>query len=751
MKIEIPIQLKGERFLKVNANKQPIEKAWTTTTNYTYDEIVKQDPLTYGVLCGQNNLIVLDCDSKDAQDKLTIYPELMDTFITQSAGKKLYHFYFYVENIPQNSIDPNRNNQPRSFNINSKAGTRLLDGQAGGKMVVGPNSTLPDGRRYEVVSGKEIKTIDYKFLMSIVKSIDEQGTFIESETKKESKNSGEQIDFDEVCVAIKQNVKPVDILVEHFNDEKYRTENPTMCPLGHSSEGGKCFSHTGDVWFCHHCHQTGNVLQLYQKLNSCTFPESKKALADRIGLKDDLKKYFNQLYKEMKTRGMASDLLAEEIKKIYQVHVTRSDNKSEMWVYKNGIYVPEGRTYIESFCQAMMGFKYNSNFVRIVVDKIKASTYINNSDFFKNEDLNFVPFENGILNLTTREIDDFNPKYKFFSKHPIVYDPIAPKPKEFLKFLGDILPNINDRLVIQELYGYLLYRDYKLRKAWMFTGRGGNGKSKLIEHMQEFLGIENCTQIALQDLERDKFLGGELFNKSANMAADISSKELDDTAFFKKITGHDTLMCDRKFKSPIKFNSYAKQIFACNEVPGSPDESDGFYERWIILDFPFLFTDRPDPTDTMQKLRDVNISDKISTSREMMGVLGWALDGYDRLMKNQSFTYNESTDEVRQIMKRKSNSFTAFVSDELEQDINPNNLPIQATSIEREYLTYCRKHKVLKIEYRPKTKFEKLTNIGGYKTKTSINGHSVYVWRGIKWKNVKEEEFVLEDEDGYEE
>ena len=279
--IQIPEQLHNERFILVDSTKRPIEKEWTTTNNYTYKQFLTKlnGAQTYGVLTGNNNLFVLDCDDKSVQDKLITYAELMDTFITQTANKKLYHFYFYVTGIPDTSKDDERNNQPRGFAVNNKDGKRILDIQGAGRQVVGPNSTLPDGRKYEIVSNKSIKQIDYEFLMTIINGLDEQGKVIQADTKQ--KVNKEQIDFDEICVAIKQNIKPVDLLVEHFENDKVRFQNPGQCPLGHSSEGGKCFHHTNDVWHCFHCGEKGNVIQLYQKLHNVEFQEAKKILAER--------------------------------------------------------------------------------------------------------------------------------------------------------------------------------------------------------------------------------------------------------------------------------------------------------------------------------------------------------------------------------------------------------------------------------------------------------------------------------------
>lgn len=729
----IPEQLKDERFILVDSNKRPIEKAWTTDNNYTYDELTSKETKTYGVLTGHNGLLVLDCDDKGVQNTLMKYPELMDTFITQTAGKQLYHIYLRVENVPEQDIDVN--GQPRGLTVDDKNGKRILDVQGSRRQVVGPGSTLPDGRQYKTVFARPIKTIDYKFLLSILNTLDERGKVIQNDVKKQVNQSIP--DFDEVCAVIKQQIKPVDILVEHFGDDKYKFENPTKCPLGHGSEGGKSFHHTNDVWHCFHCNQSGNVIQLYQRLHAVEFNIAKRDLAKKIGLEDDIKKLFHKYYKQQDSRHLASELLAEQCIKIFHINTVRSDTKPEMWIYKNGIFIPDGKTYIEEFCQNIMGIKYNRLFVKNIIDKIMAQTYINAGNFFTNEDVNIVPVENGLLNLATKELVDFSPKYKFFNKLPVVYDPLA-APEKFLEFVNDILP-VGDINSVQELFGYLLYRDYRFRKAFLFEGDGANGKSKLIEVMERFLGQANITSISLQELSTRPFAISGLLGKMANLVPDISSKELEDTSTFKAVTGHDRLTADRKFRSPIEFTNYAKMVFACNKIPEPKDDSDGYWERWAYINFPYTFIEKPNPDNPREKLRDINIIDDISSSGEMSGILNWALAGYDRLMKNGKFSISQSTADTKKRMMKKANPFAAFCFDEVIEDPTQDNY-IKISNLSKAYQRYCILHKIKSRHVVNKYKNDKLNNAGGFKMVKKINGKAEWVWRGIKLKTPVEED-----------
>jgi hypothetical protein len=126
------------------------------------------------------------------------------------------------------------------------------------------------------------------------------------------------------------------------------------------------------------------------------------------------------------------------------------------------------------------------------------------------------------------------------------------------------------------------------------NGNGRNGKSKTIELMKNFLGHKNCTGIPIQKLEKDKFSIIGLFGKMANLAGDISKEALGNTGVFKNLTGRDPIDASRKFQNSITFVNYAKMIFACNELPETNDMTDGFWERWVYLDFPYKFVSQKD-------------------------------------------------------------------------------------------------------------------------------------------------------------
>lgn len=707
----IPIQLKNQRFIKTDEKKRPYEKGWPDQVNYDYETASQWNNNTYGVLCGYNRLVVVDCDKKYIQEKLLTIPEIRETFITKTATKKLYHFYFYVD------VD-----NPKSFSIKNEQGETSLDFQGARKQVIGAGSIIPGIGIYEIVNPREIATIPYDFLKEILANI-EPNVKLLFDDQKDINKEGFYYDFDAVCVAIKKKIKPNDILPDEYKDR-----NPTMCPLGHESKGKQCFHVTGDVWYCFNCKKTGNVIQLYQEMHAKNFLEAKRDLAYMAGINNDFIEKVLRLYSEPKTRSDATEMMCKEFINQNHVYTIRSDDNEKMWIYQDGIYIPEAKTYIKEFCRSIFGRSYKKHFLNQIIDKIIVDTYIDEREFLRPQNINKIPVMNGILDIKTKLLQPFDPKFRFFSKIPVNYNPDI-KPEAVNQFFLDVLRDETDYKVIQELFGYLLLRENPFEKAFMFSGTGRNGKSKILELAKRFLGSENVSNISLQQMEIDNFAAINLYNKMANLSGDISKKGLENTALFKQLSGQDMISANRKFDSHIHFTNYAKMIFACNELPYSYDDSDGFWDRWIMVDFIYRFVDNP--TLSFHKKKDPHIIDKIGTDKELSGLLNWALVGLDRLMFQGKFSKNISTEEIRMKWKRKSSSVSAFLADCIVLEYSEDTF-ISVSDFNRKYLEYCQK-KDLKPESKKNIK-AKIHEYGGDDGRKRDGYSTYYIYKWIKLK-----------------
>jgi len=446
----------------------------------------------------------------------------------------------------------------------------------------------------------------------------------------------------------------------------------------------------------------------------------------------------------MKNNREATECAVKYIKNTEHIYTIRSDIKTNMWIYKDGIYVPEGKSYVREIIRELFGQGYNIFLENEVIHKLEVDTFISETKFMKVSNPYEVPIKNGILNIITREITPFSPERIHFTKLNCEYVDGADC-KAIKQFFSEII-DAESILVLQELFGYCMLRDYKFEKAFMLTGNGRNGKGKTIELLKTFLGAENCSAMPLKRLcDETAFDIDSLFGKMVNIGGDISDESLNETGPFKSLTGHDEITVKRKFNTPLTFVNFAKFIFSANTIPKSKDLTDAFFNRWIILDFKFQFRLQKeydvmvkehkegklsDEEFRLYKLADPSIIKKITSKEEMDGLLIWALDGLKRLLDSGDFSSKNTTKMVRDIWIRKSDSFMAFCMDCIEEDYDSY---VIKKDLSAAYSQYCKR-----FELKPCTsKWIKGIlegNYGASSGQTTLDSDRVWIWSGIKLK-----------------
>lgn len=432
-----------------------------------------------------------------------------------------------------------------------------------------------------------------------------------------------------------------------------------------------------------------------------------------------------------KERRRATEEIVKYIKRNNYFYTIMEDEKNEVWYYDEGVYVPCGKNFIQEKCRAILRQNFTNQLTNEVIAKIEADTFINKDSFFSNCIVDEIPLENGILQIKTKKLLRFDPKKIFFNKLPVEYNPEADCPY-IKKHFQEVLKNKDDVKVMFEIFGFFLYKDYFIEKAIMFVGDGRNGKGKTIDLMKRFLGANNCSSVPLNAMTESNFRTWDLFGKMANLAGDLSSNALRDTSILKQTTGRDLIGADRKRKSTVNFVNHAKHVFACNELPRVYDFSRGFWDRWVLFEFPYTFVKEED-YETLKnkgnyKLKDPFIMDKLTTKEELSGLLNEALEGLQRILKQKDFSYSKGINEIKNFWVRKSDSFTAFAMDNLEESYEEG---ITKAKLRKSFNRYCKEHKLKGVSDRNiKTVLEELFGV----TEKQDYESKLRIWEGIKFK-----------------
>lgn len=164
--------------------------------------------------------------------------------------------------------------------------------------------------------------------------------------------------------------------------------------------------------------------------------------------------------------------------------------------------------------------------------------------------------------------------------------------------------------------------------------------------------------MTLQHLTEDRFAMAYLHDKPANITADLSSRAMKDTGRFMILTGGDQMSAAKKRGHIFTFKPMTKLIFSCNVIPSTPNKALAFYRRWIIIRFPNVI-----PEDQV----DENLKDKLTTEKELSGVLSWALVGLKRLLKKHKFSYPLTEEDVKDLYERGSDSISSYIYQEIDK------------------------------------------------------------------------------------
>lgn len=415
-----------------------------------------------------------------------------------------------------------------------------------------------------------------------------------------------------------------------------------------------------------------------------------------------------------------------------KVYTIRDDKKAEVWIYQEGVYISEGRTYIMEFVREVLEGDYKADVNKEVTEKIMVDTFINPDKFFAYDtDVHLIPVQNGLLNLNTRELLDFDDTKVFFNKLPMIYDVNAKCPN-IIKFLNDVCRDKSDVATLQEFTSTCLERRNKYDRMVMIIGGGRNGKTKFAELKKRFLGTVNCAGMQPSSFENpDSFNTHTLHGKLVNMYMDISKTAFKNTSLLKSLSGGDEITVPRKYKTSLTFSNTAKFIFGANELPHSYDLSNGFWERWFLIDFPYTFAYQ-NKIDTLSenekhlyKPRVDDIIEKVCSPAELSGMLNWVLDGRDRLMEKGVFSYMYTPDQVKSMWIRKSDSFAAFFMDYMEIDYDEK---VTKSEVRRAYVDYCKEHK-LKV-HTDKHISKVMTEEGAITTRVRFGELDENLWEG---------------------
>lgn len=354
----------------------------------------------------------------------------------------------------------------------------------------------------------------------------------------------------------------------------------------------------------------------------------------------------------------------DHIKRIY----------GQLHVYRDGVYISGSREIQKSMIRYIPKMKDTQR--AEVLKYLELICESSNPD----DKANLIAFNNGLYDIVTGELLEFNPNVTITNKIPWDYDPSAYS--ELADKTLDKIACFNKeiRMLLEECIGYCFYRRNELSKSFMLTGTGSNGKSVYLDMVKNVLGDGNFAALDLNELD-ERFSVATMAGKLANIGDDIPDEFLQGKAIanFKKLVSGNQVKAEIKNDPNIFFmKPTVKLLFSANDIPPMKDRTGAVLRRLVIVPFNAKFS-KEDPD------FDPFITWKLKEEAVMKYLILLGIEGLKRVIQNNGFTQSKEVEEELSDFEMRNNPVLAFIRDtEIERILNQ-----PTKDVFKAYKMYC--------------------------------------------------------------
>ncbi len=274
-----------------------------------------------------------------------------------------------------------------------------------------------------------------------------------------------------------------------------------------------------------------------------------------------------------------------------------------------------------------------------------------------------VALKNGLLDVQARRLLPHTPQFFNQTAVPFAYDASAPRPGQWLKFLGDLWPlesgqkNHPAADLLQEWFGYVISGRLDCHKIFLMIGPTRGGKGVIARVLIALVGTKNVAGPTLNSLGGNFGLA-PLIGKPLAIISDARFVGKNAGVIIERllsISGEDSLTVDRKYKDHWTGKLPSRLHVISNELPRLGDASEAIIGRIVLAPTTKSWLGKED-----HKLEPTLLG-------ELPGILNWGLDGLERLIKQGNrFTRLAAAEEAISQMRDLASPVAAFVREKCE-------------------------------------------------------------------------------------
>lgn len=547
-------------------DKDTIERWWAQHPN-----------ANIGLVTGKiNGIIVIDVDVKNgaqglaSADTLQEWFGVFDTLTIDTPSGGVHYYFRYPEHVKQIK---NR--------VNIMPG---IDIRGDGGYIIAPGSKIHNNLYQAKDVNRHISTLPDGLITILTSNTsNRQNTSPASVITEGSRN--------ETIFKMAVDLKSKGIDYEHAKNTIINASIQKCSPPFPVSEAIRCLDSAWNYSKPHNLTELGNAKRLVSNYGETIryVVEFKKWLIWRKGIWtfDDTGEVFR--------------LAKETVRKIYQEAWNEPDDDKRKRLSKFAAK-SESKHAIEALVKLATTEK----------DVAIKSNVLDNNPFL-------LGVKNGTINLKTGLLNPGS-KSDFITKQIDVFFDTEASCPTWIDFINQITDCDQDMVAyLQKAIGYSLTGDTSEQKIFFLFGYGANGKSVLINTLQDLLGGYAMQTPVSTLMTKNK---GSINNDVARLkgARFVATTETEEGSRFneselKLLTGGDTITARFLHQEHFEFRPEFKLWISGNHKP-VPGSGHSIWRRLILIPFEVRIPDH---------LQDKKLSQKLK--RELSGILNWSIEG----------------------------------------------------------------------------------------------------------------------------
>ena len=394
------------------------------------------------------------------------------------------------------------------------------------------------------------------------------------------------------------------------------------------------------------------------------------------------------------------------VEEFYKFHPFFYDKSNMFWMWNDEIkkYDMVDDTDMMILLDKVLGLKGQTVTSKLKSNYLEAFKRVGRMNIPKDAPTKWIQFKDKAFSIESGNIYDVKPNYFFTNPIPWELGETDETPvmdKLITEWVGE-----KYKKTLYQILSYCCLTNYPIHLIFCLVGCGRNGKSKFLGLMNKFIGMDNICSTELDVLLDSRFESFKLYKKLVCTMGETNFGVINKTSLLKKLTGQDLIGFEYKNKRPFDAHNYAKIMISSNSLPTSEDTSEGFYRRWMIIDFPNTFPEGKDILDTIPDVEYSNLALKITKL-------------LPELIKNCAFEEQGTIEVRREKYIMASNPLPLFIKNSCRPEFEGF---IRYSELYTAFVTFLKKHKRRIIS---KREFTNVVTQEGYeirKTTKEING-----------------------------